>query len=122
MTDVIRVTGIEVFAHHGVFPEERRDGQIFVIDVEVEYDMASAALSDDVADAIDYGALAQAIAEDAASEPVNLLETLCLRLIRVGFRFEKAFAVRVTIHKPGAPMPVRVADASVSLRRERGDA
>jgi len=44
------------FAHHGVFPEERRDGQIFVIDVEVEYDMASAALSDDVADAIDYGA------------------------------------------------------------------
>jgi len=59
VADVIRLEGIEVFAHHGVFSSERRDGQTFVIDVEVEYDMGPAAASDDVADAIDYGALAE---------------------------------------------------------------
>ena len=121
MADVIRLVGIEVFAHHGVFPEERRDGQNFLIDVEVEYDMTPAALSDDVADAIDYGTLAAAIAENASANPVDLLETLALRLIPVAMTFEKALAATVTIHKPDAPMPVRVAGSSVSLRRERSE-
>ncbi|MDA8901013.1 dihydroneopterin aldolase [Pontimonas sp.] len=121
MADVIRLEGIEVFAHHGVFPSERRDGQTFVIDVEVEYDMGPAAASDDVADAIDYGALAEAISVDAGQDPVNLLETLCLRLIRVALGFSSAHAVTVTIHKPQAPMPVVVGDSAVSMRRERGE-
>lgn len=121
MTDVIRLVGIDVFAHHGVFPEERRDGQHFLIDVEVEYDMTPAAVSDDVSDAIDYGALAAAIAENAASEPVDLLERLALRLIGVVMSFEKALAATVTIHKPNAPMSVPVTGSSVSMRRERGE-
>jgi len=121
MSDVIRLAGITVFAHHGVFPEERRDGQTFLIDVEVEYDMTPAAASDDVSDAIDYGALAVAIAKNAASDPVDLLETLALRLIRVVMTFERAQAATVTIHKPDAPMPVPVSGSSVSLRRERAE-
>ena len=121
MADVIRLRGIEVFAHHGVFPEERRDGQKFLIDVEVEYDMTQAAISDDVTDALDYGALAAAIAENAASNPVDLLETLALRLISVVMTFDKALAATVTVHKPEAPMPVPVQGSSVSLRRERAE-
>jgi dihydroneopterin aldolase len=121
MADAIRLAGIEVFAHHGVFPAERQEGQTFVIDVELEYDMTQAATSDDVGDAVDYGALALAISTDAARDPVNLLETLCLRLISTALRFEKADAVTVTIHKPQAPMEVLVWDSSVSMRRERGE-
>ncbi len=121
MADFIRLAGIEVFAHHGVFAAERQEGQTFVIDVELEYDMTAAATSDDVADAVDYGALAQAIATDAGRDPVNLLETLCLRLIGTALRFEKADAVTVTIHKPQAPMEVLVWDSSVSMRRARGE-
>ncbi|MFT6972812.1 MAG: dihydroneopterin aldolase [Pontimonas sp.] len=121
MADAIRLAGIEVFAHHGVFPAERQEGQTFVIDVELEYDMTQAATSDDVGDAVDYGALALAISTDAARDPVNLLETLCLRLISTALRFEKADAVTITIHKPQAPMEVLVWDSSVSMRRERGE-
>jgi dihydroneopterin aldolase len=120
VADVIRLQGIEVFAHHGVFPAERRDGQTFVIDVEVEYDMSLAAARDDVADAIDYGVLAEAISSNASQNPVDLLETLCLRLIGVALGFSAAQAATVTIHKPQAPMPVMVRDSSVTMRRERG--
>ena len=59
MRDVIRLSGIEVFAHHGVFDHERRDGQIFVVDLEVEYDASDAAQSDDVGHTLDYAAIAQ---------------------------------------------------------------
>lgn len=121
MPDVIVLRGIEVFAHHGVFPEERKNGQTFVLDVEVEYDMGPASRSDDVEDALDYGALANAVARSVASDPVNLLETLCVRVLHAVFTFAPAQACTVTIHKPYAPMPVAVSDSAVSMRRERGD-
>jgi dihydroneopterin aldolase len=47
--DVIALTGLRVFAHHGVFDHERENGQEFVIDVRISLDLAAAAASDDVA-------------------------------------------------------------------------
>jgi len=119
MHDVIRLSGIEVFAHHGVFDHERRDGQTFVVDLEVEYDASEASQSDDVAHTLDYAALAQRAAEVVGGEPVNLLEKLCQQVITALWEFERAQAITVTIHKPHAPMPVTLADASVTLRRVR---
>ncbi len=55
--DRISVTGIEVFAHHGVLPHERELGQRFVVDLALELDLAPAAASDDVADTVHYGDL-----------------------------------------------------------------
>jgi dihydroneopterin aldolase len=121
MIDVIHLSGIEVFGHHGVFAHERENGQLFVVDLDVEFDATPAALTDDVVDTIDYGALAGAIHDAVANEPVNLLETLCLRLLRTVFVHEQALAARVTIHKPEAPMPVTVAGASVTLYRTRDE-
>jgi len=81
MRDVISLRGLEVFAHHGVFDHERAEGQTFVVDVEVEYDASAPAQSDEVADTLDYGVLASRIHEAVAGNPVNLLETLCQRVI-----------------------------------------
>ena len=47
MTDELAVTGIECFAHHGVFDFERREGQAFVIDLALGIDTRPAAASDD---------------------------------------------------------------------------
>ncbi len=62
MADVIRLTGLRVRGHHGVFAHERRDGQEFVVDAELEVPTAAAAESDELADTVDYGALAQRLA------------------------------------------------------------
>ena len=60
--DRVELTGLRVRGQHGVFDFERRDGQDFVVDVALELDLAPAAASDELADTVDYGELAAALA------------------------------------------------------------
>ena len=55
MTDQISISGIEVFAYHGVLDHEKTEGQLFGIDVTLDVDLTSAAASDELADTVDYG-------------------------------------------------------------------
>jgi dihydroneopterin aldolase len=119
VTDRITLTGLRVRGFHGVFDFERRDGQDFVVDVQLELDLAPAAASDDVADTVHYGELADALARVIAGEPVNLIETLADRLAGVCLRDPRVTAATVTVHKPGAPIPLAFADVAVTLRRAR---
>jgi dihydroneopterin aldolase len=118
MADVIRLDGLRVHGRHGVFDFERADGQDFVVDVELEMDTRAAAASDELADTVDYGALATGLAEVIGGEPVNLLETLAARLVAVCLRDERVAAATVTVHKPSAPIPLSFADVAVRIRRE----
>jgi 7,8-dihydroneopterin aldolase/epimerase/oxygenase len=119
VTDRITLTGLRVRGFHGVFDFERRDGQDFVVDVQLEVDLAPAAAGDDVTDTIHYGELAGALAEVIAGEPVNLIETLADRLAQVCLTDPRVAAATVTVHKPGAPIPREFADVAVTLRRSR---
>lgn len=119
MSDHIRLSGLRVRGHHGVFDFERRDGQDFVIDADLELDTRPAAASDDVADTVHYGELAQALAAVIAGEPVNLLERLAERLIDVCLADVRVRAATITVHKPQAPIPLTFEDVAVTIRRER---
>jgi len=119
VTDRITLTGLRVRGFHGVFDFERRDGQDFVVDVQLELDLGPAAASDDVADTVHYGELADALAKVIAGEPVNLIETLADRLATVCLADPRVSAATVTVHKPGAPIPLEFADVAVTLRRSR---
>ena len=119
MTDRITLAGLRVRGFHGVFDFERRDGQDFVVDVQLELDLGPAAASDDVADTVHYGELADALAKVIAGEPVNLIETLADRLATVCLADPRVSAATVTVHKPGAPIPLEFADVAVTLRRSR---
>ncbi len=119
MTDRIRLTGLRVRGRHGVYDFERAQGQDFVVDVDLELDLAPAAASDDVTDTVHYGELAGQLAEVVAGEPVNLIETLADRLAAVCLADRRVAAATVTVHKPGAPIPQKFADVAVTLRRER---
>ena len=118
-TDRITLTGLTVRGNHGVFDFERRDGQDFVIDVDLELDTAPAARSDDVADTADYGTLATALADVVGGEPVNLLETLAQRLADTCLTDPRVLAATVTVHKPQAPITHQFADVAVRIRRTR---
>lgn len=119
MADHIALTGLTVRGNHGVYDHERRDGQDFVVDVDLELDTSPAAASDDVADTVDYGVLATALAEVVAGDPANLLETLARRLADVCLGDSRVAAATVTVHKPQAPIPLRFADVAVTIRRQR---
>jgi len=119
VSDRISLRGLRVRGHHGVFDFERRDGQDFVVDVELELDLAKAAAGDDVADTVHYGELAGRLAEVVAGEPVNLIETLAERLAAVCLADARVAAATVTVHKPQAPIPHEFADVAVTVRRAR---
>lgn len=120
MTDRITLTGLTVRGRHGVYDFERAEGQDFGCDVVLETDTRKAAASDDIADTVHYGELADALVEVLAGEPVNLLETLAERLAAVCLADERVAACEVTVHKPQAPIAHAFTDVSVTIRRERG--
>jgi len=116
-TDKIALRGLRVRGFHGVFEHERRDGQDFVVDAVLSVDTAPAAVSDDVTDTVDYGTLAESLATVVAGEPVDLLETLAQRLADVCLADSRVERVRITVHKPQAPIPLAFADVAVSIER-----
>ncbi|MCW3492752.1 dihydroneopterin aldolase [Microbacterium sp. SSM24] len=120
VADEITLTGLRVFGRHGVYDDERRDGQDFVVDVTLRLDTRRAAASDDVADTVHYGEMAEQIAAIVGGEPVDLLETLAARIADHLLGFELVDGVRVTVHKPQAPIPLSFADVSVTIDRRRG--
>lgn len=121
MTDRIELRGLRIRGNHGVFEHERVDGQEFVIDVSLEVDIAAAAASDDLADTVDYGALAKAIAGIVAGEPVNLIETLASRIASACLQDKRVQAAIVSVHKPAAPIPLTFDDVVVTIERRQGD-
>jgi dihydroneopterin aldolase len=119
MTDRILLTGLRARGRHGVYGFERVQGQDFVVDVELEIDLTAAAASDDVADTVHYGELAEQLVAIVAGEPVNLIETLAGRLADACLVDTRVVAVTVTVHKPQAPIPHQFGDVAVRLRRSR---
>jgi len=119
--DRITLTGLEVFAHHGVFGFEREAGQKFLIDAEVTVDLSAAAESDQLTNTVHYGELAEAILAAAQKDPVDLIETLAERIANVALAFDGVRGARITVHKPQAPIRATFADVSVTIERsERG--
>lgn len=119
VSDEIALTGLRVFGRHGVYDEERRVGQDFVIDLVLRLDTRPAAASDDVADTVHYGELAEQVARIVAGDPVDLLETLADRIARQVLTDARVDTVRVTVHKPDAPIPLTFADVAVTIERAR---
>ncbi|QCU76848.1 dihydroneopterin aldolase [Citricoccus sp. SGAir0253] len=120
VADRIALTGLRARGFHGVFPEERRDGQDFVTDVVVHLDVAPAAATDDLSLTVNYAEVAGAVLEVVTGEPVDLIETVAERIARSVLDSQPvAAAVDVTVHKPGAPIEADFADVAVTVSRSR---
>jgi len=117
--DRIEVTGIRAWGTHGVLAHERALGQQFVVDLAVGLDLGPAAASDDLADTVDYGRLAQRVVDLVGGEPHQLIERLADRLAAMVLEDERVREVTVTVHKPSAPFPVPVTEAAVRITRGR---
>ncbi|WP_226534175.1 dihydroneopterin aldolase [Microbacterium paraoxydans] len=117
--DEIVLTGLTVFGRHGVYAHEREDGQEFSIDLRLRMSLEQAAASDDVADTVHYGELAERVAAVVGGEPVSLIETLAERIAIVALEDVRVQNVSVTVHKPHAPIPLSFADVAVTVHRSR---
>ncbi len=119
MADRIELRGLTVRGNHGVFDEERRHGQDFVVDVTVWIDLAAAAASDDLTDTYDYGVLAERAAAIVGGPARNLIETVSAEIAEDVMADERVHAVEVVVHKPNAPIDLSFSDVAVVARRSR---
>jgi len=117
--DQIELRGLRVHGRHGVLPFERQDGQDFLIDAVLSLDTRPAAATDDLALTVDYGTLSERLAQIVAGEPVQLIETLAQRLAQACLDEPAVRQVRITVHKPQAPVPHLFGDVAVVVRRSR---
>lgn len=122
MTDRIVIRGIRGTGHHGVFDHEKRRGQEFIVDVVLHVSTREAALADDLALTVDYGAVSTVVHGLITGAPVDLIETLAERVAAACLEQPGVAAVDVTVHKPQAPIPVPFEDVEVSISRSRADA
>lgn len=117
--DRIMLRGIRAFAHHGVLAHERELGQPFIVDVALEVDLAAAARSDELADTVDYGAVAAAVHEVVTGTRRDLVEALAGEVADAVLALDdRLTAVEVSVHKPAAPVTVDLEDVVVTVRRE----
>jgi dihydroneopterin aldolase len=117
--DKLTLDDVRFFGRHGVTPAEESVGAWFSVDVELGVDLAAAAVSDDLAAAIDYGAVAKRVVEIGTGPRVNLIERLAGLIAEALLKEFPAREVRVRVRKMTAPLDGLVGTPGVELTRKR---
>ena len=101
----------------GIEPEERTTPQDVLVNLTLEADVRPAAASENIADAVNYRTVAEAVSDLVATGGFLLVETLCERIAVLCLKDARVSACEVTVSKPTA-LPA-AAGVGVSIRRER---
>ena len=118
MSDQILITGISAKGFHGVLSEEQKSGQIFIVDLELN--MKLTGLKDKLSKTVNYAEVTKLVDEEITGDPVQLIESLAERIRKLILKkFSKVKSVRVIVHKPSAPIPVKFTDVAVSILVKR---
>ena len=117
--DAIRLENIALFAHHGVTPQEQKQGQRFFVDVELTCDLTAAAREDDLSQTIDYEAVYHTVAEAFTDRPYRLLEGAGWAVMTALFQKFPVEQITVRLRKPSAPIDGIFDTVEVELTRQR---
>ena len=118
--DRIIIENLEVFARHGVFPEENVLGQKFLFSLTLWTDTRRAGISDALEDSVNYGEVCHLVQEFATSHTFRLLEALAENLVEeLLIRYPSLSQVDLTIRKPWAPVGLPLESVGVAISRKR---
>ncbi len=115
-TGVILIEKLDIYAYHGFFSEEERLGQRFVLDLALETDLRPSAVSDALADTVNYGTVVGVVTEVFTTRRFNLLEAAARAVaLAVLERFPPVTRVEVTLRKPAPPIHATLASVGIKL-------
>ena len=118
----IYIKGLEIFAFHGVNPEEKADGQKFVLDITLHADLSAACASDDLGDTVNYAAVRKTVQRVMTGDKYNLIEHVAAMAAEaILAEFERVQRVEVLLKKPDAPMNAVFDYVAVEVIRDRAD-
>ncbi len=117
--DEIRIEELEIYAHHGVFEEEKEKGQYFYVNAVLYSNLQDAGIKDDLTLSTHYGEVSLFIKEWITQHTYDLIETVAERTAKeILQRFPLIEAVSLEIRKPNAPIPMKFQSVSVKIYRE----
>ena len=118
MNDYIKITGLEIYANHGVLKEENLLGQKFIVNVIMYLDLGGAGKSDDLSETIDYSLVCRKITDFTKNHTFRLIEALAFGISEMLFDdFKLLKAVEITVEKPWAPVHLHIDSLSVTIKR-----
>ncbi|AWM00290.1 dihydroneopterin aldolase [Bradyrhizobium amphicarpaeae] len=120
MTDTIFITGLSIHARHGVMDHETEVGQRFVIDLELYTDLSEPSRSDRLADTVSYADVVATTTAAFKTANYKLLERAAGAVAdAILSNFPRIRAVKITVHKPHAPIAAIFDDVGIMLTRSR---
>jgi len=120
MSDTIFITGVVIHARHGVMEHETEVGQRFVIDLELSIDMSESSHTDRLSDTVSYASVVATATAAFKNTNYKLLERAAGAVADSIFAaFARIDAVKITVHKPHAPIAAIFEDVGVVLMRKR---
>jgi len=120
MTDKVFVSGLALHAYHGVMQHEAKVGQAFQLDLVLDVDLAEASRSDKLAHTVGYDQVVDVASRAFCGKRYRLVEAAAGAVAEAVLeRFARVSAVRVTVHKPHAPIAATFADVGVTIARSR---
>ena len=123
MSDMIFITGIVIHARHGVMEHEAEVGQRFVIDLELAVDLSQSSRTDRLSDTVSYSNVVATATDAFKDTNYKLLERAAGAVAdAILTAFPRIGAVKVTVHKPHAPIAAIFEDVGVVLTRTRQSA
>ena len=118
--DKVIVKDLELFCYHGVNPEEKIDGQIFIFDIEAGIDLSTPCMTDNVDDTVSYAKIIKTVRRVAQSEINDLIERVAQRVADELFNeFPKIETLKITLKKPQAPIKADFNYVAVEIERVR---
>lgn len=116
--DEIRIDNLEVYAYHGVYPEENAQGQEFYVNAVLYADTRAAGLQDDLELSTNYGEVCHFISKWMKDHTCQLIETVAENLAReILLKFRLVKEIEIEIRKPEAPVGLPFESVSVRIRR-----
>ena len=120
MTDTVFVSSLALHAYHGVMQHEAKVGQTFQLDLVLDIDLAEASRSDKLAHTVGYDQVVEVASAAFCTRRYRLVEAAAGAVAEAVLdRFPTVVSVRVTVHKPHAPIAATFADVGVTIARAR---
>lgn len=116
--DVIRIDNLKVFAYHGVFDEEKQNGQEFYVNAKLMSNLKKAGMKDQLQESTHYGEVCLQIEKTLTEQKYDLIERACERCIEdILIQFPLIQEVTIELRKPHAPIPMEFESVSVEITR-----
>ena len=109
-----------MFAYHGVNPEEKRDGQNFILDITADVDLSRPCRTDNVEDTVSYAKVMKTAIRVMNEASYDLLEKVSQRVAdQILEEYPPIQTVEITLKKPEAPIRADFDYVAVHIVRRR---